>query len=284
MQKNKATTIYIYAEDTVTGLGKTGLLNIVVEILKDNGTIATITPTISPVKNGIYRFPATADNMNADVVVFVCSSVTANTKIFPVFIETQEVSKTMYSELTANHNQNDTFGKLWNDTLTIGNTINGKTDTIITNVNNVHSAIDALSSDVSVIDGVVDTINTKTDTLIANLNSLSANILNIGDNVEATRLLVVDVLADTTIIKSGVELNNSENNINLIAQSIFGKDIKGLSFFNLIERIHSVSVNKFINLPNVETIFYDNYNEPLFKLSLSKNTATGEVTRTFNLI
>jgi len=186
--KNKALTVNFLVWDTANNVGKTGdTANLTLNIIKDGGASASVTNSVSEPDStnmlGIYELALTATEMNADFVTVAGKSSTADTVVFPVFIQTDQ-------------------GDLA--------TIDTNVDTINTNVSTVDGKVDTINTNVSTIDGKVDTIDTNID----GLNDISTSDVN----TTITNNAKIDTLATETNATSNKTVinNNTDSKISAL--------------------------------------------------------------------
>jgi len=157
--KAKALTINFLVWDTSNNVGKTGdSANITLNIIKDGGASASLTNTITEPTSanmpGVYEVALTTTEMTADFITVGGKSSTADSVVFPVFIQTDQGDIAV---------------------------IDTNVDTINSNVVTIDTNVDTINSNVVTIDTNVDTINISTsgtDTLINALNDISTTDVN----------------------------------------------------------------------------------------------------------
>ena len=92
--KGVQTVVYFNAIDTTDSSPRTGdSANIALYIVKDGGTPASVTNSVSEVDStnmpGIYKLTLTSTEMNASMIIVAGKSSTANTAITPAYLTTE---------------------------------------------------------------------------------------------------------------------------------------------------------------------------------------------------
>jgi len=165
--RNKELTVSFLVWDTENNRGKTGdTNNITLRIIKDGGAAAAVTNSVAEVNAadmpGVYRVALTAAEMNADFVCVSGKSVSANTVVYPAFIQTE---------------QGDLKGivDLLNE---IKNAIPADLSDFVTKTD-LEDAVTAIRNDIAGVSGQCDCIDGKAST-IAEIKNNVDNICNSG--------------------------------------------------------------------------------------------------------
>ena len=105
--KNQAMYLVFYAQDLLTGKGKTGdAANITLYLVQDGGSPATLTNSISEINSttmkGIYKVLLTANEVNYSTIDIKGESTTSDVEIYPRYIETHIDNTTDISTILSN--------------------------------------------------------------------------------------------------------------------------------------------------------------------------------------
>jgi len=175
--KNKALTINFLVWDTSLNVGKTGDgANVTLNIIKDGGASTSVTNSISEPSSanmpGVYELALTSTEMNADFITVGGKSSTADTVVFPVFIQTDQGDLAIIDTSTSGTN---TLINGLNDVST------SEIDTTITNnttISNIDSNTSAISTDVNIIE-----VN---GTSVSSINEFKADVSSLATEANAT--------------------------------------------------------------------------------------------------
>ena len=88
--KSQTQKILLYAIDSASGLGKSGLTDLVCSVSKDGGTNASATNTAAAVGNGLYSLELTAAETGAALVGVSATSATASVVVNPLIVFTTD--------------------------------------------------------------------------------------------------------------------------------------------------------------------------------------------------
>ena len=88
--KSQTQKILLYAIDSATGLGKTGLTDLVCSVSKDGASNASATNTAAAVGNGLYSLELTAAETGAALVGVSATSATASVVVNPLIVFTTD--------------------------------------------------------------------------------------------------------------------------------------------------------------------------------------------------
>ena len=88
--KSQTQKILLYAIDSATGLGKTGLTDLVCSVSKDGASNASASNTAAAVGNGLYSLELTASETGAALVGVSATSATASVVVNPLIVFTTD--------------------------------------------------------------------------------------------------------------------------------------------------------------------------------------------------
>ena len=88
--KSQTQKILLYAIDSSTGLGKSGLTDLVCSVSKDGASTASATNTAAAVGNGLYSLELTAAETGAALVGVSATSATASVVVNPLIVFTTD--------------------------------------------------------------------------------------------------------------------------------------------------------------------------------------------------
>ena len=90
--KGRANVVALFAVDTSSGAGKTGLTDISASVSKDGASNSAISGTVTEIGNGLYKVPLTASECTADLVCVSGTSATSGVAVSPVISLTEAQS------------------------------------------------------------------------------------------------------------------------------------------------------------------------------------------------